>query len=79
MLDVLQMNHTVPCTYAYLLRKYVVSLYLITYQQTRVFVFFSFFFLETWGTSGALQTRIMQPLLINQAGSEGVSPLSLPP
>lgn len=43
MLDVLQMNHTVPCTYAYLLRKYVVSLYLITYQQTRVFVFFFLF------------------------------------
>lgn len=40
MLDVLQMNHTVQCTYAYLLRKYIVSLYLITYQQTRVVFFF---------------------------------------
>lgn len=56
MLDVLQMNHTVPCTYAYLLRKYVVSLYLITYQQTRVFVFFLFF---SWklGVLAALSKR----------------------
>ena len=75
MLDVLQMNHTVQCTYAYLLCKYIVSLYLITYQQTR----FIYFFLEAWDTSIVLQVRVMQPLLINQPGSEDVSPLSLPP
>lgn len=74
MLDVLQMNHTVQCTYAYLLCKYIVSLYLITYQQAG-----SFFLMEAWDTSVVLQVRIMQPLLINQPGSEDVSPLLLHP
>lgn len=74
MLDVLQMNHTVHCTYAYLLCKYTVSLYLITYQQAG-----AFFFMESWDANVVLQVRIMQPLLINQPGSGDVSPLSLHP
>lgn len=36
-------------------------------------------FLEAWDPSIVFQVRIMQPLLINQAGSEDASPLSLPP
>lgn len=73
MLDVLQMNHTVQCTYAYLLCKYIVSFYLITYQQAGSVL------MEAWDAHILLQVRIMQPLLINQPGSGDVSPLLLHP
>lgn len=59
MLDILQMNHTVQCTYAYLLCKYIVSLYLITYQQAGFFLK-NFFFMEAWDANIILQVRIMQ-------------------
>lgn len=73
MLDVLQMNHTVQCTYAYLLCKYIVSFYLITYRQAGSVL------MEAWDANILLQVRIMQPLLIHQPGSGDVLPLFLHP